>query len=104
MWFDRHLDALGQLTGGLLFRDIKKLKYTGRLVKVPNIISDYEIGAYVPKPAFSANGVSFTLDENTTCLVDSSAHADYLLFYYADTEQDAFFSSTGFVSYTGVVA
>jgi hypothetical protein len=104
MWFNAHIGALGRLTGGVLFGAIDTSKFTGPLVRVPNVIADYEIGVYIPKPTLSFGGVVFDLDQDTTCLVDSGAHADYLPFNYSTTTQDAFFNTTGLVDYAGVVA
>lgn len=104
MWFNAHLGALGRLTGGVLLGAIDTSKFTGELVRVPNVVTEYEIGIYVNKPTLEVGGVVFDLDEDTTCLVDSGAHADYLPFDYATNTSSVFFSSTGLVDYNGVVA
>lgn len=104
MWFNAHLGALGRLTGGVLFGAIDMSKFMGDLVRVSNVVSEYEIGIYVNKPTLEVGGVVFDLDEDTTCLVDSGAHADYLPFDYTTNTSSVFFASTGLVDYNGVVA
>lgn len=79
MWFDAHTGALGDLFGGVLFGAINTSKYTGDLVEVANVVDrNNQIGIYVNKPNITINGQTFAPDQDTTCLVDSGAHADYL--------------------------
>lgn len=104
MWFNKHVGALGRLTGGILFGAIDKSKYTGPLVRVPNAIDPAsQIGYYVSKPLIAFNGKTFNGTQDTNCLVDSGAHADYLPISYG-TEETSFFSETGLVDYNGIVA
>lgn len=105
MWFNKHIGALGRLTGGILFGAIDRSKYTGPLVRVPNAIDTAtQVGYYVQKPVIGFNGKTFTGSQDTNCLVDSGAHADYLPFLYGAPEESAFFSETGLVDYNGIVA
>lgn len=111
MWFDKHLGAVGNLTGGILFGAIDKSKYTGPLVEVENVVAEYEIGIYVAKPNITISGQTFVPDGDVTCLVDSGAHADYLPFAYDSGLEELFFNATdgqlidyngaGIVAYNG---
>ncbi|KAH9219345.1 aspartic peptidase domain-containing protein [Leptodontidium sp. 2 PMI_412] len=106
MWFDKHLGALGNLTGGILFGAIDTSKYTGPLVELKNVVAEYDIGVYVAKPNITINGQTFVPDQDTTCLVDSGAHADYLPFAYDGGMEELFYNATGgqLVDYNGVVS
>ncbi|KAH8689730.1 aspartic peptidase domain-containing protein [Phaeosphaeriaceae sp. PMI808] len=105
MWFDKHLGALGHLTGGVLFGALDTSKYTGPLVELENVVPDYTVGVYVAKPNITFNGQSFVPDQDTRCLVDSGAHADYLPFESNSEVEQLFFSTTGgqLVNYFGIV-
>lgn len=94
MWFDKHLGALGQLTGGFLFGAIDKSKYIGPLAELENVIQDYEVGVYVAKPNITINGHTFIPIQDTICPVDSGAHADYLLFAYDGDLEELFYIAT----------
>ncbi|CZR56683.1 uncharacterized protein PAC_06572 [Phialocephala subalpina] len=106
MWFDASTTAFGKLTGGVLFGAIDTSKYTGELVKLSNVVSEYEIGIYVSKPNITINGQTFVPDQDTTCLVDSGAHADYLPFDFQSNMTDLFLNATNGVltQYAGVIA
>ncbi|KAH7323932.1 aspartic peptidase domain-containing protein [Rhexocercosporidium sp. MPI-PUGE-AT-0058] len=106
MWFDKHLGAFGRLTGGILFGAIDKSKYTGPLVEVKNVIEEFQVGVYVAKPNVTFNGQTFVPDQDTTCLVDSGAHADYIPFAFGSDIEKLFFAATDgqLIDYNGVVA
>jgi len=104
MWFNKHVGALGKLTGGVLFGAIDTSKYTGPLIRIPSVIAQYQIGVYIPKPNITINGHTFVPDDDTTCLIDSGAHGDSLPFAYSGKGQDRFFNESGFVDYNGIVA
>lgn len=76
-----------------------------KLIQVPNVISDSQIGLYVPKPNVTINGQTFVPDQNTTCLVDSGAHADYIPFDYVSNMTSDFLAATKGVltQYAGVI-
>jgi hypothetical protein len=103
MWFDKHLGSPGRLTGGALFGAIDTSKYTGPLVQVPNVITQGEIGFYIPKPTVTFNGHTLTPDQNVTCLIDSGTHADYLPFSYDGNTTSEFFNTSRLINYYGVV-
>ncbi|KAH7371782.1 aspartic peptidase domain-containing protein [Cadophora sp. MPI-SDFR-AT-0126] len=106
IWFDKHLGALGDLTGGILFGAIDTSKYIGPLVEVQNVVEEYEIGIYVAKPNITVGGQTFVPDGDVNCLVDSGAHADYLPFAFGSELEGLFYNATGgqIVDYNGVVA
>jgi hypothetical protein len=104
MWFNKHVGALGKLTGGVLFGAIDTSKFTGPLVRLPSVIAENQVGVYVPKPNITVNGVTIVPDQDTTCLVDSGAHGDSLPFDYFGTEQNRFYNASGLIDYNGVVA
>jgi hypothetical protein len=62
MWFNKHIGSRGHLTGGVLFGAIDTSKYTGPLLQIPNVITQGQIGFYVPKPTVTFNGHTFTPD------------------------------------------
>ncbi|KAK0117915.1 hypothetical protein ONS95_012230 [Cadophora gregata] len=95
MWFDKHLGALGDLTGGILFGAVDTSKYTGPLVEVENVVAEYDVGVYVAKPNITIGGQTFVPDNDYKCLVDSGAHADYLPFAYGSGLEELFFNATG---------
>jgi hypothetical protein len=105
MWFDYTTSSLSKLTGGVIFGGIDTSKYNGELVQVPNVIAEYEIGLYVPKPNITINGQTFVPDQNTTCLVDSGAHADSIPFDYLSNMTSDFLAATNGVltQYAGVI-
>ncbi len=79
-YFSTPPSALSTLSGGLLLGATDTSKFTGPLVRIPNAAETGEIGYYTAKPNITFNGQSFTPDVNTTCLLDSGTHADYLPF------------------------
>ncbi len=107
MWFDAHSGALGDLFGGVLFGAIDTSKYTGSLVEVANVVDrNSQVGIYVSKPNITINGQTFAPDQDTTCLMDSGAHADYLPFSYESNMAQAFYDASNgqLLDYNGVVA
>ncbi|KAL2062641.1 hypothetical protein VTL71DRAFT_5713 [Oculimacula yallundae] len=106
MWFDKHLGALGDLTGGVIFGAIDKSKYTGPLVEVENSIPQYQVGIHVAKPNVTFNGKTFTPDADVRCLVDSGAHADYLPFAFGSPIEKEFIAAADglLVEYNGIIA
>ncbi|TVY76159.1 hypothetical protein LSUE1_G003797 [Lachnellula suecica] len=103
MWFNKHVGAIGKLTGGALFGAIDTSKFTGPLVRVPNAIETDQIGVYVPKPNVTINNITFVTDQDTNCLVDSGAHGDSLPFAYGGTESARFFAESGLIEVDGSV-
>ncbi|KAE9364546.1 acid protease [Stipitochalara longipes BDJ] len=105
-WFNSPPSELGTLSGGLLLGAIDTSKFVGPLVRVPNVVTAGEVGYYIPKPNITFNGQSFVPDQNTTCLLDSGTHADYLPFNPSGSLGGAFFNGSGgiLVNENGVVA
>ncbi|KUJ17384.1 acid protease [Mollisia scopiformis] len=105
MWFDHTTTSLSKLVGGVIFGGIDTSKYTGELIQVPNVIADYQIGIYIPKPNVTINGQTFVPDQNTTCLLDSGAHADYIPFDYLSNMTSQFLAASNgtLIQYAGVI-
>ncbi|CZT53066.1 uncharacterized protein RSE6_14503 [Rhynchosporium secalis] len=106
MWFDKHLGALGDLNGGVLFGAIDESKFTGPLVEVANVIPEYQIAVHVAKPNITFNGRTFAPDDDVRCLVDSGAHADSIPFLFGGPAEKEFFAAADglLVDYAGIVA
>lgn len=103
MWFNALPNEIGTFTGGTLFGAIDKTKFTGDLVRVPNVIEANQVGFYVNKPVMTYKGVSINSTVDTTCLVDSGSHEDTIPIAYGD-QQNQFFAETGLVNYVGFAA
>ncbi|PMD37388.1 acid protease [Hyaloscypha variabilis F] len=105
-WFDTPPSALSTLSGGLLLGAIDTSKFLSPLVRVPNVVTTGQIGYYIPKPNITFNGQSFVPDQNTTCLLDSGTHADYLPFNPVGGLGSAFFNASSgmLINENGVVA
>ncbi|CAN8099943.1 unnamed protein product [Discula destructiva] len=102
IWMDKApADAEGTYTGGGLMGGIDTSKYTGPLVKIPNITPELEaqqatVGYYVSIPQVSVGGVTFNMSTDaTSCFLDSGTHLDDIPVPY--DEQDAFLEATGIV-------
>jgi len=98
LWFNSPPSTLGTLSGGLLLGAIDTSKFISPLTG--------QVGYYIPKPNITFNGQTFTPDQNTTCLLDSGTHADYLPFDPLSDLGSAFFNASGgvLVDENGVVA
>jgi hypothetical protein len=94
-WFDSPPESLSTLSGGLLLGAIDTSKFAGPLVRVPVVTATGQVGYYLPKPTVSFNNQTFVPDENTTCLLDSGTHADYLPFNYSGIVGSQFFNGSG---------
>ena len=105
-WFNSPPSSLGTLSGGLLLGSIDTSKLISPLVRVSNVVTTGQVGYYIPKPNITFNGRSFVPDQNTTCLLDSGTHADYLPFGPLGNLGSAFFNASGgmLVDENGVVA
>jgi hypothetical protein len=83
------------LSGGLILGAIDTSKFIGPLVRIPNVAEAGEIGYYAAKPNITFNGQSFTPDVNTSCLLDSGTHADYLPFAPQSSAYKQFLNASG---------
>jgi hypothetical protein len=105
-WFSSPPSTLSTLSGGLLLSAIDTSKFIPPLVRVPNVVQTGQVGYYLPPPTISFNNQTFIPDANTTCLLDSGTHADYLPFSYAGNVSGQFYNGSGgmLVDENGVVA
>jgi hypothetical protein len=94
-YFSSPPSTLSTLSGGLLLGAIDTSKFCGPLVRIPNVAETGEIGYYTQKPNITFNGQTFMLDINTTCLLDSGTHADYLPFAPQSSAYKQFLNGSG---------
>lgn len=94
-WFNAPPSTLSTLSGGLLLGAIDPSKFSGPLVRVQNVVENGQVGYYIAKPNITFNGQEMVPDQNTTCLLDSGTHADYLPFASLSAVPSQFFNSSG---------
>jgi len=94
-YFSSPPSILTTLSGGLLLGAVDTSKFSGPLVRVPNVAETGDIGYYTQKPNITFNGQTFMPDVNTTCLLDSGTHADYLPFAPQSSAYKQFLNASG---------
>lgn len=94
-WFNRATTDFSRMTGGTLFGAIDPSKYTGPLVRVPNVATSGEVGVYVPRPLITFNSKTYNTTDTESCLLDTGTHADTLPFPYGTDESATFYNASG---------
>jgi len=94
-YFSSPPSILTTLSGGLLLGAVDTSKFSGPLLRVPNVAETGDIGYYTQKPNITFNGQTFMPDVNTTCLLDSGTHADYLPFAPQSSAYKQFLNASG---------